>query len=717
MKKDFGAFELHEKIGSGGMASVYRGIQKSLDRQVVLKILYPHLAEDEKLVARFEREARAAALMRHENIVQVIDCGRHEDVAYIAMEYVDGLDLRKWLDAHGPPPLEMGLLILRDVCRGLEHAHAHRIVHRDIKPANLMLTPDGTVKIMDFGLARRGEESTTMTQAGTVLGTAAYMSPEQATGEIVDERSDVFSTGIVGYELLGGRRPFEGESYSAVLRSIITIDAPPLESMNPLVPHEVVTIVHKMLFKDAAKRYQKIETVRGDLETIIEQMGLHRGKDLLREYAREPERVNDVFRKRHLTRHLDQGLYLETMGLGKIDDAVIEFQRVLHIDPDHKLAREHLKKLEKEARVTKRPEPPADGTLVLGPDEQEVLRHAPRPSATAAAPISGAIPSVRARVDESEHTPAGRTRPAPATRAKTPARPADRTRLMLMVAAGTLTLLLAVTLVVVLGGGRNRTPVSEPKPIDPTAEASLPGESSGQVETPPVAPPPPVEAPTIAPTLTVKTVPPGASIHVDGAALAERTNATLDGLAPGSHTVVIELDGYVTARRTVTLESGKQSEVAVTLKPEPAGEGTLVVRADPYANVYVDDKLKSESRMSSTITLPSGRHRVRVVHPSFEPKSWNDVVITPGKTATLEWNFFATLGSIRIVFPGGMWAEVYVDGKKYERTAPCIVEQLKPGKHTIELRREGFTIEGSPQTVVVTSGGTAEAKFRVKDQP
>ena len=122
MKKDFGAFEIHEKIGSGGMASVYLGVQKSLDRKVVLKVLYPHLAEDANLVARFEREARAAATMRHPNIVQVIDCGRHEDVAYIAMEFVEGMDLKKWLEKYGPPPLEVALLLMRDLCSGLEHA-------------------------------------------------------------------------------------------------------------------------------------------------------------------------------------------------------------------------------------------------------------------------------------------------------------------------------------------------------------------------------------------------------------------------------------------------------------------------------------------------------------------------------------------------------------------------------------------------------------------
>ena len=349
MNKDFGAFELKEKIGSGGMASVYLAVQKSLQRPVVLKILYPHLAEDEKLVQRFEREAHAAAMMRHENIIQVIDCGRHDDVAYIAMEFVEGMDLKKWFEAHGTPPIEMALLMLRDLCRGLEHAHGHRIIHRDIKPANVMLTPDGTIKLMDFGLARSGSEnSTQMTMVGSVMGTPAYMSPEQATGEVVDERSDIFSLGVLAYELLGGERPFNGDSYSTVLRSILTVDPVELSQFNPLVPEDVARIVRGMLQKDVSKRYASISLVREDLEGVIEQLGLLRGKDLLREYALDPATVGERWRQKRMSRHLDQGLFFENMGLGKIDDALLEFRRVLHLDPTNDTARDHVRKLERE---------------------------------------------------------------------------------------------------------------------------------------------------------------------------------------------------------------------------------------------------------------------------------------------------------------------------------------------------------------------------------
>ena len=162
-----GSYRITGWLGSGGMGDVYVAEHVALGRRVALKRLRRAHALDRDALSRFFAEARAVNLIRHENIVQVIDYGRFDDLSYIAMEFVEGLDLKQWMEAHGAPPVEMALLMLRDICRGLEHAHAHNIVHRDIKPANVMLTPDGTIKIMDFGLARRGEDSTSVTVAGS----------------------------------------------------------------------------------------------------------------------------------------------------------------------------------------------------------------------------------------------------------------------------------------------------------------------------------------------------------------------------------------------------------------------------------------------------------------------------------------------------------------------------------------------------------------------
>jgi tRNA A-37 threonylcarbamoyl transferase component Bud32 len=776
MKKDFGPFELRDKIGSGGMASVYLGVQKSLDRLVVLKVLYPHLAEDEKLVTRFEREARAAAMLRHENIVQVIDCGRFEDLSYIAMEFVEGHDLKRWLELHGPPPLDMALLMLRDICRGLEHAHSHRIVHRDIKPANIMLTRDGTIKIMDFGLARRGEDTTAMTVVGSVLGTPAYMSPEQATGEMVDERADIFSAGVVGYELLGGRRPFLGDTYSTVLREILTVEPPSIATLNPLLPDEVVDIVHKMLHKDASKRYQSSWIVRGDLETVIEQMGLHRGKDLLREYAAEPDRMGEVLRRKRLARHLDQGLYYENMGLGKIDDALREFRRVLHMEPGNAVAIEHLGKLEKEReRLTAEQAQPAveaappvaaasagtqeaaanvaragrpDETMVMDPAllAEAVAAPAPPPrarTAPQAPPARGgeAAPAVGRRAARDDAGAPARV-PAPAPADARERQPRDRTR-GLLIAAGALLSLLVVLGVVALARLRDGAAPPSSERSRASATVAAPDTTRTPVVAPQPNPAPVVAAPPASETepaaparLVIDTQPAAALVVLDRVARPQRTPATFEQVKPGSHRVRVEKSGFLPQEKVVRLAGGDDRRLSFTLQPQAApskpapskpapskpapapppppttGTGTLVVRASPYATYFLDGVEKASNLALTRLTAPAGRRRVRAVHPQLGSREW-EVNLEPGQTVELRHDFLAAAGSLRVT-SGGVWAKVLLDGEDTGRTTPALFERIPQGTHRIELRREGFSVVGGARTARVRAGEETVASFELK---
>lgn len=282
-----GGFEVREKLGTGGMATVFMAKQTALDRMVVVKIMHPHLAEDKALVERFMHEARSAAALRHPNIVQVIDCGESDSTPYIAMEYIDGRDLKQFIVAHGIPPLAVSLLLIRDICLGLEHAHTEGVVHRDIKPGNIMLTSDGLIKIMDFGLARREEEASQMTMPGSVMGTPAYMSPEQAEGKIVSDRTDLFSLGILAYELISGIRPFLGESYAQVINAIIQHDPPSLS--HPPVPLALITLVHQLLIKDPPSARPSAAAVRSQLEPLIQRFAPDSTATLLQEYARDPD--------------------------------------------------------------------------------------------------------------------------------------------------------------------------------------------------------------------------------------------------------------------------------------------------------------------------------------------------------------------------------------------------------------------------------------------
>ena len=281
-----GGFQISERLGAGAMGTVYRAVQSSLGRVVVVKTLHPHLAADLDLIARFEREARHAAHLQHQNTVQVIEFGREGEVHYIAMEYVEGMDLKQILQLRGPFPIPIAILVLRDVCRGLEAAHARDIIHRDIKPANLMITANGVIKVMDFGLARETAESSTLTAAGSVMGSPAYMSPEQARGASVDQLTDVFSTGLVGYEILSGARAFTGESYPLVLHRVLNEEIPPLASLRPDIPGDLLQLIESMTRKDAAQRCPSISEARDQLEALVKQLSLKREDAILGEFVR-----------------------------------------------------------------------------------------------------------------------------------------------------------------------------------------------------------------------------------------------------------------------------------------------------------------------------------------------------------------------------------------------------------------------------------------------
>jgi serine/threonine-protein kinase len=777
MNKDFGAFELKQKIGSGGMASVYLAVQKALQRPVVLKILYPHLAEDEKLLQRFEREARAAAMMRHENIIQVIDMGRHEDVAYIAMEYVEGMDLKKWFEAHGTPPMEMAILMLRDLCRGLEHAHGHHIVHRDIKPANVMLTPDGMIKLMDFGLARsQSETSTQMTMVGSVLGTPAYMSPEQATGEAVDERSDIFSAGVLAYELLGGTRPFSGDSYSSVLRSILTVEPPDVTQFNPLISEDLARIVRSMLQKDVSKRASSISDLREALEDVIEQMGLHRGRDLLREYARDPQGTSERARKKRLARHLDQGLYYENMGLGKIDDALLEFRRVLFLDPDNSVARDHTRKLERERNQVATPAPspppppaaatPPAATPAAAPGDEHTVAWTPEQAAAAmvtppapATPKPAPTPSPPAPAKPAPAPkPAAVRAPSPAPRPE-PARPSKPetakrgapVQLMLGLGLGALVLVVGGIFVSQrMGSGGSSLPPSNPGPttavspvIPPIPSGPIPGPEPAPAESTAASPLDAARAAfeagrydevvTLSRALIQdKNLPrkdkrAARELLARGLARSKRgpdaTEAFIallrahPGYQPPADLNSVERGSFETAK--LSLASAAPATAPAPGGPSPTppatsgGNATLHVKVTPFAASFmIDGKEVDANKSQFTATVKPGAHVVTVKHPTLGTQEWN-VDLAANDTRSLSHDFAARTGSIS-VRAEPTWGDIYLDGVRIGQTTPWEIKSVLPGKHQVTVVREGWTIEGGAQQVELGPGESRTVGFKLK---
>jgi eukaryotic-like serine/threonine-protein kinase len=249
-------YQLERRLGVGGMATVQLAMDTRLERHVAVKLLAEHLAEDASFVSRFRREALAAARLVHPNIVQVFDFGLDEATHrnFIVMEFVDGPSCAEILRESGTLPPAEAVEILGQSCRGLDYAHRNGVVHRDVKPGNLLLNPDGMVKLADFGIAKAAEQSD-ITKVGSVLGTAAYLAPEQARGEPAGPASDLYALGVVAYQLLAGRLPYDAASLTDLARLQETGPPPRLDELAQGVPAALALAVARALHRDPAERY------------------------------------------------------------------------------------------------------------------------------------------------------------------------------------------------------------------------------------------------------------------------------------------------------------------------------------------------------------------------------------------------------------------------------------------------------------------------------
>ena len=325
-----GKYQVEKVLGRGGMGTVYQARDPVIHRTVALKTMTPGLADTPELKARFLREAQAAGGLRHHNIVIVYDLGEDRGQPYIAMELIEGQDLEKIIQARTPLPVEWKIDVLRQVCEGLAYAHRAGIVHRDVKPANIRVTPEGEVKIMDFGIAHLS--SSTMTKGGLVLGTVHYMAPEQVDGQPVDQRADIFSVGAIAYELLAYRRPFEADSLTQVMFHIVRTE-PDLAAL-PRTDYSpgLEAIVARALAKPLAERYQTLEEMRDDLERLVRETAAR----LLAAQKDTEELVTAIARAR---------------ADGQLQKALTVCRRLLQIDPDHAAGRQHYREIEEAIRA------------------------------------------------------------------------------------------------------------------------------------------------------------------------------------------------------------------------------------------------------------------------------------------------------------------------------------------------------------------------------
>ncbi|MBE7451911.1 MAG: serine/threonine protein kinase [Kofleriaceae bacterium] len=341
-------YELLERVGQGGMAVVYRGLDRTLRRHVAVKVLHRHLADHDEARDRFEREAHAVAKLRHENILEIFDySGNLGGESYIVTEFIDGKTLKQFVTDHPPRFAEIGAMIVVQICRALSHAHGQGVLHRDVKPENVMIRSDGVVKLTDFGISQM-VDAQRMTVTGQLLGSPAYMSPEHVEGRPLDFRTDVFAAGIVLYQLTVGKLPFEGKNPHEILKRIAECRFTDPRQANPRVGNELGRIILKAMARDPDARYPVITAMLTDLEHYLEGSGLGVGKDELARYFQAPAAYELALGAR-LTDHL---LRRARAALPGQRAAALELlDRVLTIDPGHAGALELLAGLARRRRA------------------------------------------------------------------------------------------------------------------------------------------------------------------------------------------------------------------------------------------------------------------------------------------------------------------------------------------------------------------------------
>jgi serine/threonine protein kinase len=340
-------YELLEKVGQGGMAIVYRGLDTTLRREVAVKVLHRHLADSSEARDRFEREAQAVAKLRHENILEIFDfSGNDSEESYIVTEFIDGQTLKQFITEHEIKYPEIGAMIAVEICRALGHAHSFGVLHRDVKPENVMIRYDGVIKLTDFGIAQMLDHHR-LTVTGQLLGSPAYMAPEHVEGGKLDFRTDVFAAGVVLYQLTTGDLPFRGKNPHEILKRIAECSYTDPRKVNPLIGNELGGIITKCLAHDKDDRYHDVSEMQRAIEQYLAGSGLENIREELGRFFAAPVAYEMALRERLIS-------VLVKRGRSKLADdrnAALEmFNRVLTLDPKNREVLEEIEKLSRQRK-------------------------------------------------------------------------------------------------------------------------------------------------------------------------------------------------------------------------------------------------------------------------------------------------------------------------------------------------------------------------------
>jgi serine/threonine-protein kinase len=582
MIEKLGKYEIVEKIGVGGFGTVYRGRDPFIKRTVAVKTCQ---SEDEEIKKRFFREAELSGNLHHRNITTIYDFGVQDGIPYIVQEYLTGEYLDKMIKRGDAIPLARKLEILMDVCEGLGYAHAAGIIHRDIKPSNIRILQDGAVKIMDFGIAKSFQSESTLTQTGITLGTAAYLAPEQIRGEAVDPRTDIFSLGVLAYELLTGQKPFRGEHISTVLFKILNEKPDPVSRQNSEIPPSVDRAVEKAIEKSPPNRYESVAEFKRDLAMIVKQIP---AGDVTGATAIRPALVDTP-----VVRPFPAS---ESAGAGITPPSGALARSPLPPDATPSGARRNVS-LElmdfRDPNAVEEPAPPAAAASGTAP-----VAVAPAPRGTSQGAVFGIVLAVLAIGGGAYWYFAMRPKAAPAPAAVRPPAPAAP----------------AAPSIPPPPAAAEKKPETKPEAKTETkgekTEAPAPKEKK---EEPAKAAEP--AAPRKFPVSFSTT--PSATLYLDGKEVGETVPRKAVKLEEGKHTLRFELEDGTTFEQPFQVGKGEPDSY---FHQFPVG--SILVTAGPEwkgAKVLVDSKLRGRIPLSGVLMASPGTHEIAVIGDGIPP--------------------------------------------------------------------------------------------------
>ena len=710
-----GRYEVIGELGKGAMGVVYRAKDPNIGRTVALKTMRLDVSGvgEEEMLKRFKHEAQLAGVMNHPNIVTIFDAGEDNGLFYIAMEFVEGKTIQALINEHRMLPMEQVIKITRDVCSGLDHAHAAGIIHRDVKPPNLMLMSTGTVKIMDFGIAK---SSATMTLAGQVLGTPSYMSPEQVKGKKLDGRTDLFSFGVCLYEMVTGERPFAGKNLTTIIYKIVNEKPTPPRQLDMSIHPGLSAVIVKCLAKDPEERYQT-------------------GADLVRDLENYKSLVSDEAETSVMAPVDDSAKFAATkMNLHEAEDEPMD---TMAFDSGKFSKQTYERELQATGKMqaAESGEIPSVNTTSQMQASTTGALHADSTTGSmpAAAPSTPVKPVTK--IDQFEKTvyaPPKKTIVRPAASVAEKSGSADGLNWK-MVGGIVTAVLLALAAVLYFTKKEDPPPVAPAKPAqtapapatgaatpsvgvttpgtqaDVQPGSTVPSTGASSTGTPATGTPvavPPSQPAAAAPTgkrnektpakpttgaARVTSIPRGAKVTVDGVSNdAWVTDFTAKDLKPGSHEFTISKDGYVPQKMVQNITVGNTATFTAVLVVQGA---VVTVNSDPDgANIVLDGKPTGQ-QTPADVKVDAGSHKIMVRKPGFREEN-TMVDLKDGES----YKYAPTLESMRGGSGGN--ARAQFNPQQLVRFEQMMQNARKQGKGVVVVISE-------PAGATITSNGQA----------